>query len=609
MYVVASLFATSLHAAQISIKTVSVGDEHNSADPLTGYGAVQDPYKIGRTEVTAEQYCAFLNAVATKSDLYKLYNSKMASDSSVASIQQIWDASSKLYQYKTIKGAEHFPIVYVSWLSAARYCNWLQNNQPIGEEGAVTTERGAYHLDGYMGGVVPVEKDATWSLPTEDEWYKAAYYKGGGTNTGYWLYPTQHDTAPDNKMTGASGNSANIFILVQGKSWWGFPTTQETYSCSSAPFLTSVDTFSNAAGYYQTYDMGGNVFEWVDAHREGLDPTIQVVRGGAWSKEFGAESLKSSYRNMTNHASLETNAIGFRVVNRKKKLMVSFVTVGDPGNPPDMSTGHGAVSDVFRIGKYPITVEQYCLFLNSIASISDPYYLYKKPWVDDEKMNGPIDRTSYNGHFFYSVKPSRVNTPMNYLDFFSAARFCNWLHNGCPEGEADDSTTEKGAYSMNGLYHDPNDPSIDGTLAPASKDARYYIPSEDEWYKAAYYNGHGGYFRYPTKSDTPPSNILSDGENQANYHRSNTTNAVSLLTPVDFFSGTASYYGVCDMAGNVYEWNTTEGFCDNIMARQARGGCFKMPSSAFTKEESAWITVGNEYVGFRIAAPVNNDDQ
>ena len=41
---------------------------------------------------------------------------------------------------------------------------------------------------------------ATYFIPSENEWYKAAYYKGGGTNAGYWLYPTKSNTAPSNVL-------------------------------------------------------------------------------------------------------------------------------------------------------------------------------------------------------------------------------------------------------------------------------------------------------------------------------------------------------------------------------------------------------------------------
>lgn len=586
-----------LAATIVFIETVPVGDTNNVADPLTGYGAVQDDYRIGRTEVTATQYCAFLNAVAKYSDPYSLYNPQMGADANVASIQQTYNATNKCYLFKTIKGADDFPIAYVSWSSAARFCNWLHNDQPEGNEGPDTTERGAYNLDGFMGGVITATKDAIWFLPSEDQWYKAAYYKGGGMNAGYWIYPTQNNTAPDNSMSGSGANNANIFILKKVKNWWGNYVDQETYSKSSAPFLTPVNTFTNSAGYYRTCDMGGNVFEWVDADRTNIDPDLQVVRGGAWDKEFGVSSLKSTCRNATNNFSSETSAIGFRVATRPQHLTLSWVTVGDPGNLAD-STGHGAVNDVFRIGKYPITVEQFCLFLNSVAGTSDPYGLYNS-WMQDDIINGSIVRTPFSGHFYYSAKPERKNFPINYVSWFDAARFCNWVQNGCHEGNEDDSTTETGAYTLQGKN--------DGALVPVNESAQYYIPSEDQWYKAAYYNGQGEYYEYPTQSDIAPGNIIGGGGNQANYNNATagTLYAASGLTPVNLFKGAKSYYGACDMGGNVWEWNATATSFFGMTKVEARGGSFKTAASFLTKESSKFFFSGEDEVGFRISAPAN----
>ena len=590
--------ATRLAATVVLIETVPVGDTNNVADPLTGYGAVKDEYRIGKTEVTAAQYCSFLNAVAKNSDPYSLYNAQMGADTNIASIQQTYDSINKCYLFKTIKGADDFPITYVDWFSAARFCNWLHNDQPEGNEGPDTTERGAYNLDGFMGGVVPVTQDATWFLPSEDQWYKAAYYKGGGTNSGYWLYPTQHDTDPDNSMIGKGSNNANVFILKKVKNWLGYNDDQETYSKSSAPFLTPVNTFTNSAGYYGTYDMGGNVFEWVDADPKSIDPDLQVVRGGAWSKEFGVSSLQSSYRNATNSFSSETSAIGFRVATRPRPLTLSWVMVGDPGNSPDPTTGHGAVNDAFKIGKYPITADQYCLFLNSVASTSDPYGLYVS-WMKDDIINGSIVCTPFAGHFYYSVKPGRKKFPINYVSCFDAARFCNWVQNGCHEGNEDDSTTEAGAYTLHGQR--------DGVLVPVNDNAQYYIPSEDQWYKAAYYNGMGGYHEYPTQSGVVPGSTIGGEGDQANYNNAaaGTLYAASSLTPVDLFKGTESYYGACDMGGNVWEWNTTTTSFFGMTKIQARGGSFQSPSSDLAKESKSSFFSGQANTGFRIVAPVN----
>jgi sulfatase modifying factor 1 len=74
--------------AAITIATVPVGNVGNAAEPSTTYGAVSYNYNIGKYEVTEGQYTAFLNAVATASDTYSLYNSYMATDFSNSGITQ-----------------------------------------------------------------------------------------------------------------------------------------------------------------------------------------------------------------------------------------------------------------------------------------------------------------------------------------------------------------------------------------------------------------------------------------------------------------------------------------------------------------------------------------
>ena len=123
-----------------SLQWVNVTDPGNSADPATGYGAVSQTYRIGKYDVTAAQYCEYLNAVA-KTDTYGLYNPSMAIDASYGcGISRSGNPGS--YTYSVTKNG-NFPVNYVSWGDAARFCNWLQNGQPNGAEGNGTTETGA----------------------------------------------------------------------------------------------------------------------------------------------------------------------------------------------------------------------------------------------------------------------------------------------------------------------------------------------------------------------------------------------------------------------------------------------------------------------------------
>ena len=89
-------------------------------------------------------------------------------------------------------------MVWVSFFDCVRFANWMNNGQ-----GNASTESGAYTL---LGGTATPSNATTITrnaganifLPSENEWYKAAYYKGGGTNAGYWDFATQSSNAcPD----------------------------------------------------------------------------------------------------------------------------------------------------------------------------------------------------------------------------------------------------------------------------------------------------------------------------------------------------------------------------------------------------------------------------
>lgn len=295
---VAFIFTPSLHGQSlVNIETVTVGDPGNAAD-TTGYGAVTNVFAIGKYEVTISQYSTFLNSVAAvTSDSYivNLWNASMTSDLNIAGISRNGGGTlADPYTYSVI-GSGNRPIAFVSWFDAARFANWMNN----GATNGASTETGAYTLSGATTGIITKNAGATWWIPSEDEWYKAAYYKGGGTNAGYWLYPTQSDTAPGNTIGGAT-NQANYFD-------GNYAVTQSESFFPELNYLTDAGAFSNSASAYNTFDQGGNLFEWNDA----VNDSTRGVRGDSWGF-LGGNFLGSSTRSATAPTS-ESDGLGFRV--------------------------------------------------------------------------------------------------------------------------------------------------------------------------------------------------------------------------------------------------------------------------------------------------------
>ena len=164
-------------------------------------------------------------------------------------------------------------------------------------------------------------------------------------------------------------------------------------------------------------------------------------------------------------------------------IMIETVPVGNVGNTPD-STGYGAVDYDYNIGTYEVSNAEYAEFLNSVADVGDPHGLYNTDMGGGWNDIGGISRTgsgTAGDPWAYAPRAGRANRPVNYVSFWDACRFANWLHNGQTTGVQDLTTTEDGAYYLNGVTN-PDNESISREV-----DWKWAVTSEDEWYKAAYY--------------------------------------------------------------------------------------------------------------------------
>ncbi|NDB97176.1 MAG: hypothetical protein EBZ78_13640, partial [Verrucomicrobia bacterium] len=161
---------------------------------------------------------------------------------------------------------------------------------------------------------------------------------------------------------------------------------------------------------------------------------------------------------------------------------MEFADVANPGNAADSVTGYGRVNYAYQISKHEVTVAQYAQFLNAVAQ-SDPNGLYNTNMATDTNVAG-ITRSGSSGSYTYAVISGRANRPITYVNWYDAARYVNWLHNGATNG----ANTETGAYDI-------NQPLNLNAIRLAG--AKYALPTVNEWYKAAYYDptkgGTGGY--------------------------------------------------------------------------------------------------------------------
>ena len=291
--------------ATIAIDWVTVGNAGNANDD-TGYGGVSDEYQISKYEVTAGQYTGYLNSVAA-TDTYGLYNASMGSSSYGCQIQQ--SGSSGSYSYSVASDWANRPVNYVSWYDAIRFSNWLHNGQ-----GSGNTETGAYTItdwDGTNGTVSNRNVDAQVWLPSENEWYKAAYHKNDGETGNYFDYPTSSDSIPGRDMTEATnaGNNANY--------------DDNGHLIGSPYYRTEVGEFELSDSPYGTFDMGGNVWEW----NETMVGIFRGIRGGSYDY-YGVNYLRSSTTRIGDPPGGVSGVVGFRVASVPEPATLLLLGLG-----------------------------------------------------------------------------------------------------------------------------------------------------------------------------------------------------------------------------------------------------------------------------------------
>jgi formylglycine-generating enzyme required for sulfatase activity len=300
-------------------------------------------------------------------------------------------------------------------------------------------------------------------------------------------------------------------------------------------------------------------------------------------------------------------ALGVLAEAASAQITIATVPVGNPGNGadtlvmPDGTTGYGSVSYSYNIGKYDVTIGQYAAFLNAVAA-TDTNSLWNSNMTPGAALpTSGITRTGSSGSYAYAA--TNPNFPVTSVTFWDACRFANWLQNGQPTGSQNAGTTENGTYDLT------NPANITNNTATRNAGAAWAVTSENEWYKAAYYDpslsgGSGGYWLYPTRSNTAPGNSLAlaaTTPNEANYYISGYTDPVNYLTAVGAFAASPSAYGTYDQGGDVLQWN------ESIIIgsdRGLRGGAFNDDADVYLQSRSRYLSypasVSNK-IGFRVS--------
>ncbi len=251
------------------------------------------------------------------------------------------------------------------------------------------------------------------------------------------------------------------------------------------------------------------------------------------------------------------------------EFTIDFVNIGNTGNAAD-TTSYGAVPYEYRA---------------SIHEISQ----------------NAIDKATASGMANVTAGAWTGSQPAANITWYEAAAFVNFLNTNSGKTAAYNLTFTTN-WSM-ALWSSDQAWTAGGTNLYRNKDAFYFLPSENEWYKSAYYNAAGtNYFLYPTGSDTAPTPVAS-GTNagSAVYN-----NAASVPAIVDSAGG-LSPYGTMGQGGNVYEWNESAFAGTNSSssdARAVRGGDFLNTELNLRSSFRSFLdpTFEDGGIGFRVAS-------
>ncbi len=286
------------------------------------------------------------------------------------------------------------------------------------------------------------------------------------------------------------------------------------------------------------------------------------------------------------------------------RVEIDWVGVSDPGNPhADPKTlGLGftpygiVVGDVayeFEISTVPITVEQWFQFLEAYWPYHDGFMrasCLTGFWiVADNRDAEPGEDPEYR------IIEGAEQFPVS-VCFSLVARYCNWLHND-QNGEA--WAFEDGVYDMSTFTQ--NDDGTYNNQGPHHPDARVWIPTLNEWIKAAYWDPDrygpekGGYWRYPYMSEEPPVPGLPEEEG------AQTNGGLVIPLPVGSYPWAMSAWGVLDLSGGEIEH--TETFKDYVFkTRWAKSGDIYDPFLDWRDElDGVWTALHSSTRGFRLA--------
>lgn len=231
----------------------------------------------------------------------------------------------------------------------------------------------------------------------------------------------------------------------------------------------------------------------------------------------------------------------------------------DRAQPGDFRDGRGSVAYEYRIAKTEVTSAQFVDFLNTFTTQSDALASRILPPVN---WGGERDSGHGGTGQRYRVRtdiPNAGMLPILGVDWQASAMYVNWLNNDL---STDASAIENGAYDASTFSGNRPDGFTDQSAR--NDEARYFLPTYDEWFKAAHFDpdqdgqGNAGWWLYNDGSDTEPiGGPPGEGETSARWVDDMFGGRPAWETPLGSYEDTQTPWGLLDTSGGGGEWTET----------------------------------------------------
>lgn len=537
--------ASISNPAQQYSNFVSVGDSSNSSD--SGYGAITYNYRMQTYPVTNNEYCEFLNVVAITGDPNNLYNSSMSS--SIKPIRYA-DASIPVSAYpRTMLLKDNLLYVFHSNSSLIEIIDTntntvIQNiNSPVSNMSATTAVFNADKTKIYIlfAGQSQIHvMDTTTnvissliSLPAGN-YANLIFDKASSriivtSETDSKIYIINTIT---NTISGNITNVAAPIIAVNGNTLYATGganntllyfidlttyTTIKTITMPSRGTDLYVDSANNKL-YIPL--LNGGIIYLVNTTNNigasgytvpGVSTTMKCIKANNnlyvtyWGFFLNGSDGGCAKINLTTGSitKFDTGYGSWDIITNEDETEV-YVTSTNRNYSTGATNGSGALTIISTLNDTILSrlvLDRDLYSATFVKKGAQSYSVYVSAWT------GRIYLVRKNAS--YTVVTNMGQKPVTNVNWYMAARFANWYANGKPQTQAQiASTTEDGAYTLNGNTGYPtrniNNPNTGSAVS-------YYLPSENEWYKAAYYKGGGvnaGYWNYATQSNVQPIPVL-----------------------------------------------------------------------------------------------------